>query len=155
MIKLPTFRPATSLKRGSNTGVFLCILWNFKNTYFGERLRTAVFESYGFVNVKATQSELATDAYSEPSRLSINPKGCHTIDCCIVYVIRTHSAQTLPKQDERIYETLKTIFFRGYHHNDLHHRTSYAHGHSLSQGHCCNNREGILFSWHCTILCSY
>ena len=34
-------------------------------------------------------------------------------------MIKTHSAQTLPKQDERMYETLKTIFFHGYHHNDF------------------------------------
>ena len=40
LIKLQALRPATLLKRGSNTGVFL---WNykiFKKTYFEEHLRT-------------------------------------------------------------------------------------------------------------------
>ena len=32
------------LKRDSNTGAFLWILLNFKNTYFGEHLQTAAFE---------------------------------------------------------------------------------------------------------------
>ena len=41
LIKLQAWRSAISLKRDSNTGVFLWILQNFKNTYFEEHLRPA------------------------------------------------------------------------------------------------------------------
>ena len=34
LIKLQAFKPATLLKRDSNTGVFLLILWNFKEHFF-------------------------------------------------------------------------------------------------------------------------
>ena len=38
--KVAGLRPGTLLKRDSNTGVFLWILRNFKNTYFEEHLST-------------------------------------------------------------------------------------------------------------------
>ena len=47
LIKLQTFRPATLLKRDSNTGVLLLI---FKNNYFGEHLRPAASKGLGEVD---------------------------------------------------------------------------------------------------------
>ena len=41
LIKLQALRPATLLKTDSSTGIFLWILRNFKNIYFGEHMRTA------------------------------------------------------------------------------------------------------------------
>ena len=42
LIKLQAFRSATLLKRDSNTGAFLWILWNY--AYFEESLRTVTSE---------------------------------------------------------------------------------------------------------------
>ena len=39
------FRSATLLKRDSNTGLFLWLLRNFKDTYFEKHLRTAASEN--------------------------------------------------------------------------------------------------------------
>ena len=44
LVKLQAFRPATLLKRDSNTGVFLRILRNSKNTNCEEHLRTAALK---------------------------------------------------------------------------------------------------------------
>ena len=44
LIKLQAWRSATLLKRDSSTGIFLWILWYFKNTCFKEHSRTAISE---------------------------------------------------------------------------------------------------------------
>ena len=49
---MQTCRPATLLKRVSNTGVFLSNLKIFKNTYFEEHMRTTVSECSNFFNEK-------------------------------------------------------------------------------------------------------
>ena len=54
LIKLKAFRPATLLKRDSNTGLFSCgYCQNFKNTYFEEHLRTAAFLYARFNKLKS------------------------------------------------------------------------------------------------------
>ena len=49
LIKLQTLRPATLLKRDSNTVVFLWILQNLKNIYFEDHLQTAASASWSIL----------------------------------------------------------------------------------------------------------
>ena len=51
LIKLRGFRPATFLKRDSNTGVYLSICEIFKNTYFEEYLRMIASETNKVVEI--------------------------------------------------------------------------------------------------------
>ena len=50
-MKLQAWKPATLLKRDSNTFVFLWILQNLKNAYFEEQLQTAVFVANKLLSV--------------------------------------------------------------------------------------------------------
>ena len=70
---LQDFRPATLLKRDSNTGTFLYILQIFNNSSFEELLRTATSEKHVQIQQSVTFIDLVAANFKAKFHLYCQP----------------------------------------------------------------------------------